>query len=86
MTRESTVCAPIDASAADLVAAERTVVDAAVLWVADQSCASALACLEDAVAEYLGTRRAARAIRTETVVPGAGSSAPYCSTTWRDEG
>ena len=40
---------------------ERRVVTAAVLWVNDQSCSQALACLEEAVADYLASRAAKRA-------------------------
>ncbi len=40
---------------------ERRVITAAVLWVTDQECSQALACLEDAVAEYLSARAAVRA-------------------------
>ena len=39
---------------------ERRVVTAAVLWVNDQDCSQALACLEEAVADYLAARAAAR--------------------------
>ena len=39
---------------------ERQVITAAVLWVTDQECSQALACLEDAVADYLAARAAAR--------------------------
>ncbi len=35
-------------------------VSAAVLWVNDQGCSQALACLEEAVADYLAARAAAR--------------------------
>ena len=35
-------------------------VTAAVLWVNDQECSQALACLEEAVADYLAARAAAR--------------------------
>ena len=35
---------------------DRRVITAAVLWVNDQSCSQALACLEDAVADYLAAR------------------------------
>ena len=38
---------------------ERRVVTAAVLWVGDQDCSLALACLEEAVADYLAARAAA---------------------------
>ena len=36
-------------------------ITAAVLWVNDQSCSMALACLEEAVADYLAARAAGRA-------------------------
>ena len=36
-------------------------VAAAVLWVTDQECSQALACLEEAVADYLAARAAGRA-------------------------
>ena len=39
---------------------ERRVVTAAVLWVTDQECSQALACLEEAVADYLAARAATR--------------------------
>ncbi len=39
---------------------ERRVVTAAVLWVNDQNCSLALACLEEAVADYLAVRAATR--------------------------
>ncbi|MBI1207418.1 MAG: hypothetical protein GC191_09025 [Azospirillum sp.] len=39
---------------------ERRVITAAVLWVNDQGCSQALASLEDAVADYLTARAAAR--------------------------
>ena len=39
---------------------ERRVVTAAVLWVTDQECSQALACLEEAVTDYLAARAAAR--------------------------
>ena len=39
---------------------ERRVVTAAVLWVTDQECSQALACLEEAVADYLAARAAER--------------------------
>ena len=39
---------------------ERREVTAAVLWVNDQGCSQALACLEEAVADYLAARAAAR--------------------------
>ena len=39
---------------------ERRVVAAAVLWVTDQECSQALACLEEAVADYLAARATAR--------------------------
>ena len=39
---------------------ERRVITAAVLWVNDQGCSQALASLEDAVADYLAARAAAR--------------------------
>ena len=45
---------------APIEAAERQVVDAAVLWVNDQACSNALACLEDAVEELLRLRRERR--------------------------
>ena len=45
--------APIDS--------ERRVITAAVLWVTDQGCSQALACLEEAVADYLAVRAAGRA-------------------------
>ena len=48
---------------APIEAAERQVLDAAVLWVNDQSCSNALACLEDAVADLLHLRRERRAAR-----------------------
>lgn len=64
MTRRDDVCCDFAARpAADPVAAAaRDVVDAAVLWVADQQCASALAELEGAVERLLGARRARRAV------------------------
>ena len=40
---------------------DRRVITAAVLWVNDQSCSQALACLEEAVADYLAARAAGRA-------------------------
>ena len=40
---------------------ERRVITAAVLWVTDQECSQALACLEEAVADYLAARAAGRA-------------------------
>ena len=40
---------------------DRRVVTAAVLWVTDQECSQALACLEEAVADYLAARAAGRA-------------------------
>ncbi|CAK0773097.1 hypothetical protein WCLP8_4960004 [uncultured Gammaproteobacteria bacterium] len=39
---------------------ERRVITAAVLWINDQGCSQALACLEEAVADYLTARAAAR--------------------------
>ena len=39
---------------------ERQVIAAAVLWVTDQDCSLALACLEEAVADYLAAATAAR--------------------------
>ena len=39
---------------------ERQVIAAAVLWVTDQDCSLALACLEEAVADYLAATAAAR--------------------------
>ena len=39
---------------------ERRVITAAVLWVTDQGCSQALACLEEAVADYLAVRAAGR--------------------------
>jgi hypothetical protein len=38
---------------------ERRVITAAVLWVGDQGCSLALACLEEAVADYLTARATA---------------------------
>ena len=35
-------------------------ITAAVLWVTDQGCSQALACLEEAVADYLAVRAAGR--------------------------
>lgn len=46
--------------------AERQVIDAAVLWVNDQQCASALMCLEDAVADLLKARQERRRHPRET--------------------
>lgn len=43
-----------------LTDAERQVVDAALLWVIDQTCSSALAALEEAVEELIRARREAR--------------------------
>ncbi len=40
---------------------DRRVITAAVLWVTDQECSQALACLEEAVADYLAARAAGRA-------------------------
>ena len=40
---------------------DRRVITAAVLWVNDQNCSQALACLEEAVADYLAARAAGRA-------------------------
>jgi hypothetical protein len=60
MERALTAPAPTDA----LRHAERDVVDAAVLWVADQDCALALAELEEAVERYLSVRRVRRAEST----------------------
>lgn len=45
----------------DLAALKDLVVEAAIYWVVDQDCASALAALEEAVADYREARRAARA-------------------------
>ena len=39
---------------------ERRVITAAVLWVNDQDCSQALLSLEEAVADYLAARAAAR--------------------------
>ena len=39
---------------------ERRVISAAVLWVTDQGCSQALACLEEAVTDYLAARAARR--------------------------
>lgn len=39
---------------------DRRVITAAVLWVTDQECSQALACLEEAVADYLAARALAR--------------------------
>ena len=44
-------------------------VTAAVLWVNDQSCSQALACLEEAVADYLAARAAGRAHPTHRSDP-----------------
>ena len=46
-----------------LIELERKVVSAAVLWVNDQGCSSALGCLEDTVAELLAARQAIRKCR-----------------------
>jgi hypothetical protein len=54
-----------------LTDAERQVIDAAVLWVNDQACSSALACLEDAVADLLRRRRERRAPRPHPAQQGA---------------
>ena len=40
---------------------DRRVITAGVLWVTDQECSQALACLEEAVADYLAARAAGRA-------------------------
>ena len=47
---------------------ERRVVAAAVLWVADQDCSLALACLDEAVADYHAARAAARTESTRHAI------------------